>query len=407
MKASKLLGFTLIGVALIIVLSVFYLNSNKSNQTLIFSPTQVLTVTWEKYKTVYLEQGTLRALDRQRGNITTSEGQSYTMLRSIWEGDKDTFDRTWQWTKDNLQHEEGDHLFAWLFGQHKDGQWGVLTEQGGEHTASDADQDITLALIFAYARWQDPAYLGDARVLLKDIWDKDVVTINGTPYMTSGDQEKVSGNPYVLINPSYLNPAWYRVFAKVDTDHPWKSLVVSSYDILERSSSDPLDKTSSVGLPPDWVAVNRTSGKVSVPQENSLTTNFGFDAIRTAWRIGLDAQWSGDERATTFLSKLSFLSDQWSANKKIASTYAHDGTIVVPDETASVYGALLGYFSFADKNAAQDIYENKLIYLYDPGANDWKQLLTYYDDNWAWFGIGLYNKLLPDLTADLPQSAWE
>ena len=32
-----------------------------------------------------------------------------------------------------------------------------------------------------------------------------------------------------------------------------------------------------------------------------------------------------------------------------------------------------------------------------PDFQDWKTPLGYYDDNWAWFGIALYNNFLDDL----------
>jgi hypothetical protein len=35
--------------------------------------------------------------------------------------------------------------------------------------------------------------------------------------------------------------------------------------------------------------------------------------------------------------------------------------------------------------------------LFSPDSNTWKITLGYYDDNWAWFGIALYNNLLPNL----------
>ena len=65
-----------------------------------------------------------------------------------------------------------------------------MTAQGGENDASDADTDLAMSLVFAYARWQDPTYLGDARVIIHDLWAEDVVTINGTPYMSADNVEK-------------------------------------------------------------------------------------------------------------------------------------------------------------------------------------------------------------------------
>jgi len=403
---TKLLGYVLVGAAVVVLGIVIYNNSGKSNVPLVFTPEQILNSTWLNYKAQYLEPNTLRTLDKQRNNITTSEGESYTMLRAVTLGDKQTFDASWTWTKNNLQHKTGDKLFAWLFGQQPSGSYGVLTGQGGNTTASDADTDIALSLVFAYARWQQQSYLGDARDIITDIWNHDVVTIGGVPYMSADNLEKSSNNPNVAINVSYFSPAAYKIFAQVDLAHPWGQLVDSSYATLGRVDAAPLDKAKSAGLPPDWVAMDRTTGALSAPAGNGTnTTGFGFDALRVPWRLALDAAWYKDPHAYATLKSFSFLDEQWKANGKLAGKYGHDGSVVTEEESPSMYGGTIGYFINEDSKAAADIYQNKLVSLYDPGKNSWKDALSYYDDNWAWFGIALYNDLLPNLTAGLPPGA--
>ncbi|HYF12715.1 MAG TPA: glycosyl hydrolase family 8 [Candidatus Paceibacterota bacterium] len=399
----RIIGYTLVGVAIITIGYVMYRNSQKERETLVFSPVQLLTATWQEYKDTYLEDGTLRTLDPSRENITTSEGQSYTMLRAVWMGDKETFDTSWQWTKDNLQHEE-DKLFSWLFGRRSNGTFGVLTEKHGETSASDGDTDIALALLFAYGRWQDENYLNEATSIISDIWEKEVVAVRGRPYLASNNIEKFATDDWILINPSYLHPAAYRIFAEVDTEHPWRTLANTSYDILKRSSQLPLDKEKSAGLPPDWVEINRESGALRAPP-NPLTTNFGFDAMRTPWRVALDAQWFGRQEAKDMLAQWQFLSREWERQGMLNSSYAHDGSVILPSETAAMYGTTIGYFAISDPSNAQRLYEEKLAFLFDPGNNSWRNRLSYYDDNWAWFGIALYNNLTPNLVANLLSSA--
>ncbi len=398
-------GWVLLGVALIIVVVVLYRDSEKSNIPLIFSPAQILNATWSNYKAAYIEPTSGRTLDPSRGDITTSEGESYTMLRAVWLGDKTTFDNSWTFTKDNLQHKSGDKLFAWLYGQEPGGTYGILTDQGGNTTASDADEDIALALTFAYARWQDPRYISAAQQIISDIWANEVMTINGTPYLMADNLEKDSASPVALIDPSYLAPEDYRIFAQVDPAHPWGQLVDSSYQVLEKSISAPLE-AGSAGLPPDWIAINKTTGALSAAPAAGNDTNYGYDAMRVPWRLALDHQWFADPRDKNILSKMQFLSGQWKASQSLASTYAHDGSVTASAEAPAMYGTAIGYFMIEDPSAAADLYENKLAFLWDPDRNAWKQELSYYDDNWAWFGIALYNNLLPNLAATLPQSAF-
>jgi hypothetical protein len=86
-------GIFLIVLAFLILGFVAYKNSSKRQVPIIFSPRSELVALWEEYKKEYLEPGTSR-LDKQKDFITTSEGQSYAMLRAVWVGDKETFDKT-------------------------------------------------------------------------------------------------------------------------------------------------------------------------------------------------------------------------------------------------------------------------------------------------------------------------
>src|SRR5690606_5554171 len=96
--------FSLIACAIVIL--AFNWSDISSMRPPEFSRKNMLQALWFNYKINYLEEDTFRSLDKQQGGITTSEGQSYTMLRAVWMDDKETFDRAWQWTKDNIQRRE-------------------------------------------------------------------------------------------------------------------------------------------------------------------------------------------------------------------------------------------------------------------------------------------------------------
>ena len=402
----RIIGYALIGAAAVLVFSIPYRNSLKSQVPLIFTPSQLLEATWLNYKDAYVEKGTFRTIDKDRHNITTSEGQSYTMLRAVWMADKITFDGAWKWSQDNIKHQT-DSLFSWEWGQLQSGGFGVITADNGENSASDADQAIALSLVFAYARWQDPIYLDSARSIIEEIWNREVIVVNGTPYLAADDVEKTSRSPAFVVNPSYFNPAAYRIFAQVDPSHPWSLLVKSSYAVLSQSMSSSLETTASDGLPPDWIGIDRTSGAITpLTGTSGADTNFGFDAMRVPFMLALDDAWFGDPEDRALLSGMTFLSPKWRGFGSIASIYGHDGGEIMSDESSSVYGGTIGFFIVADPTDAASVYERKLLFLYNPGANEWKTPLSYYDDNWAWFGIGLYNQLLPNLAAGLPSSAF-
>ncbi|MES2437348.1 MAG: glycosyl hydrolase family 8 [Patescibacteria group bacterium] len=397
--SRKTWGIFLLVGAFLILGFVAYKNSPKRQVPIIFSPRTELLTLWEAYKQEYIEKGSFRVLDKQKDSITTSEGQSYAMLRAVWLDDKPTFDGVWKFTKDNLQHKEGDKLFAWLFGKQPDGSYGIMTSQGGQNSATDADTDIALALIFASARWNNQDYLNEAKLILDSVWAHEVVDIKGRPYLVANNLEKNSPTTMV-VNPSYFSPYAYRVFAKVDPTHNWMGLVDTSYEVLEKSMAAPLDQTKSANIPPDWIFLDKTNGAILPPKAENLSTNFGYDALRTPWRIALDWQWFEEPRAKALLTDMKFLSEQWNSNSVLYVPYKHNGEPAEKHQSAAFYGGTIGYFMVADPENAKVIYDNKLQVLYNPDTNSWKVKLGYYDDNWVWFGIALYNNLLPNLAAN-------
>ncbi len=393
------LGILLVIAGLVIAASISFRNSEKANQNLVFSDKTMLSALYNDYKKEYWEKDTGRTLDKERNNITTSEGQSYTMLRAVWTSDQQTFDKTWAWTKEQLQRRDN-NLFAWKWGQRSDGTYGVLTDQGGQNTASDGDSDIALALLMAAGRWQQQEYLDEAKKIIPSIWEAEVIEVNGRPYFASNNLEKQSTTDAVM-NPSYLSPYAYREFAKIDRSHDWNKLVDTSYELINASLDSQLDKSKSAQLPPDWLLLNRDTGAIRAPQGSDLTTNYSFDAMRTPWRLALDYQWNNEERAKQTLEKMSFLGQQWQRTGKLYSTYGHDGSVLKKDEVPAVYGGNLGYFAVIDRDAGQKIYDTKLKTLYDQNKNAWVDGVSYYSDNWAWFGMALFDNQLDNAAKNL------
>ena len=391
----KLLMYILVvGIIFLIVLFLFSENI-LIGKPLIFSEKTLLMLTWNSYKTSYVEASSGRVVDVQRGNITTSEGISYTMLRAVWTDDKETFDKTFSWAEQNLKRNDG--LFSWLYGASTGANLqGIITSQGGQNNASDADTNIALALLFAANRWGDPTYKTKALSLLRSIWDNDVVYVSGIPYLAADNLEKVSTTG-VIINPSYLEPYAYRIFSTLDKTHEWTSLVDSSYSILNKATASPLDKNTSAKLPPDWITLSKLTGEIIPNQTQNISTNFSFDALRVPWNIALDYEWFGDPRAKKYLDSLETLTTFWNKDKKIYTNYSHSGETTSTAEAPAIYGGIMGYFMWSDPVSAKEVYARKLVPLYNQDINNWTVPLSYYDDNWVWFGIALYNHTLPNL----------
>ena len=104
--------------------------------------------------------------------LTDSEKISYVLKRARMMDDKETFDRVWTWTKNNVQRHsiakafdpksktwktiptlKRDHLFAWRYCPGLGEKAGGVLVYSDFDPASDADQDIAAELWAAHRKW--------------------------------------------------------------------------------------------------------------------------------------------------------------------------------------------------------------------------------------------------------------
>lgn len=352
----------------------------------------ILESTWDSYKKSFITSDG-QVIDPGT-NITTSEGQSYALLRSVWVNDKQTFDKVLSWTSNNLLS-KNNSLFAWKYG--KDNKEIEKILDSG--TATDADQDIALALLFASKRWNKNEYRILAQKIISDIWEYETVEIKGERYLVAGDWASDTKNSEYTINPSYLSPYVYRIFAEVDSKHDWMSVVDSSYELLDKCSSSKLNIWNSTYLPPDWCNITKNGAIREAKNVNQDSSNYSYDALRIPWRIGLDYMWNKEERAKEYLEKITLFREEWKAKNKINSSYAHSGKAIGNTESLSQYAGQLAYFTILDRGIARELYDRKL--LSNLRTKDmkhyWGDPDNYYDQNWVWFSTAFFKNSLPNL----------
>ncbi len=348
---------------------------------------------WEAYKKEFITpEG--RVIDPQRNNMSTSEAQAYAMLRAvwIWEGDKEIFDRVQIWTEYNMK-QENSNLYAWLYEPNSSGQGGKIVDSAN---ASDADEDIALALLFAYKRWGDEAYLTKARAILNDIWEQEVVKIKDTYYFTSG-VKSILGQ---VINPSYFSPASYRIFAEVDKEHDWNKLAEDSYLILKRLQKDPSFSNSN-NLPPNWFIVDNNGRFQTANLQLTNADEYGYDAFRVMWRIALDKIWYNSSSAKDYLETVSpFFESEWRKKQVISAIYDLKSGNYAPFGDLSTNAGALSVFYVTDQELAIDFYSDNFWHKYKNGF--WGEKENYYNQNWAWFATALYSNNLPNLWQGIP-----
>ena len=227
----------------------------------------------------YKENEKYAAIEKDHGSNTfVSEGIGYGMLMMVYFSDNTTsyqtqFDKLWAFYKAGV-NEHG--LMNWSFG-------GLNPSNNKANAATDAEMDVAAALIMASYQFGDEKYLTEARTLLKNVKQYEFEE-NGLHKPGDAWNDKK--------NPSYIAPAYYRLFAKVDTENAefWNTTAMNAnYALLEANSAE-----YSTGLFDNW---SDAKGK-------GLDGNYGYDAARTPWRLAQDFYWFGESKAKTMLDKL-------------------------------------------------------------------------------------------------------
>jgi endoglucanase len=220
---------------------------------------------WESFRDRYVSaEG--RVMDDGQGAISHSEGQGAAMLLAVAHGDRATFDRVWDWTRNHLQVRD-DRLLAW--------SWHPQRGLTDRNNASDGDLLAAWALARAAERWRDSRYRRQARELATEIRGRLVRPSAFGPVLLPG----ASGfeNEGLMLNPSYWVFPALRAMQRVDPDEAWAALEASGLALLDAS------RFGRWQLPADWIEVKGTKVAPRAPPR------FGYDAVR----IPLYLRWAG------------------------------------------------------------------------------------------------------------------
>lgn len=323
-----------------------------------------LSALWSYYRHKYIVDGRVVSWDEQ--GITTSEGQGYAMLRAVWSNDRSTFDRVWSWTKQNLQIRH-DKLFAWKW------RGKVLSS----HSATDADQDIALALILGSRRFDQPAYQQEALAILTSIWDLEILHLDSRDYVIAGDW--VTDEVYPVIHVAYLAPYAYEVFAAIDPHHPWHRLIESSYELLHW-----IYDIKQLPVPPEILYLDKERGEILLTHPTKKEPAvFSYDAVPLFWRVALDATWFGRTQGALRSKMLEFFVKEWQRGGKFLDRYALDGTPLSSNEGLPLYAAVHALAHVEGHSLARLLSETKLGPLHAKALA--AMPLPYYLHNWLWF----------------------
>jgi endoglucanase len=218
-----------------------------------------------------------RVVDDANGGITHTEGQGYGLLLAFSAGDRGTFERIFDFTRNQLLIRD-DGLAAW--------KWDPKATPHivDVNNASDGDILIAYALGLAGKAWGEPRYTEAAARLAKAIGTNLLTEANGRVVLKPGvvgftPPDRPDGT--VVVNPSYWVFEAFPVLKELAPEFPWDEVAASGAEIVAAA------RFGSAALPADWVSI---SAKGLEPAEG-FPAVFGYNAIRIPLyliRAGLD-----------------------------------------------------------------------------------------------------------------------
>jgi cellulose synthase (UDP-forming) len=303
-----------------------------------------------------------------QGGDTVSEGQAYAMLLGVALDDKARFDRVWQWTRANLQRDDGLLAYHWSDG-------GIDSDE----PATDADLDAARALVLAGKRFGSDDYTSAGERIGEAVLSHETATIGGLPVLVAGPWATRSSVP--VVNPSYFSPRAYADLASARHDSRWDDLAGTSRAIATALTDGP-------SLPPDWARVDSllTSGggdasasAIGIADPNNpaatpgsaASTMSGLDALRLAIRSA-ESCVPADRRIAAHL---------WPLYRRHpgSATYALDGTPTGGLTHAASYVAAAAAAKAADQ-------KGEMHRLLDQASEANSAHPTYYGAAWVALG---------------------
>jgi len=266
-----------------------------------FDPGKIQTAYALFNKNYYEESGTMARIKWDDPAFTVSEGIGYGMLIMVYmdnatNNTQPKFDKLWNYYK---QWRNGNGVMHWKIRGFSNVQ--------GENGATDAELDVALALLMAHKQWDNNQYLNDAKELIGRIWSSEV---------NQGDYLLKPGDAWDdKKNPSYISPAAFEMFKKVDTQHDWGKVTTNNYAMLKKC------RNSQTGLVPDWCSSNGD------PQGD-----YKYDAARTPWRMGWAYAWFGHAEAKDIAGKMAaWIKTETGGDPfEVSDGYKLDGTVLSP-----------------------------------------------------------------------------
>ncbi len=159
-------------------------------------------------------------------------------------------------------------------------------------SATDGDVDVAAGLVVAHWQWPDDGY--DAKVLaILEPLEEMITECDDLLAVIPGCGNWGTWGGCNETNASYYSPAFFRYFAHLSGNDIWMQLADDTHTIRDRAAH------SNTGLVPDW---QTTTG---ANYSGSRNRDYGFDAVRVAFKHALDFLFHGNEAAEAWCIRIS------------------------------------------------------------------------------------------------------
>jgi endoglucanase len=253
-----------------------------------------------------------RVVRRDQGNDTVSAGQAQGMLLAAALGQRGRFALVWRWAEHHLQLGDGLLASRWVAGRVANGQ-----------PASDADLDAARALLVAAGRFGVGAYRAAGLRIARAVLANETVARGRLRVLVAGPWARGRA----LVDPGYWAPRTLAQLRTATGDVRFSQLESSAITLTAELTASPPH------LPSDWAAVSAGGAihPIAAPQGHvAAPPQYSIDAARVPIRFAESCLSSAHRIAASLWP---FFSGQ--AADRIGASYALDGTVTNPDQTAT------------------------------------------------------------------------
>ena len=256
--------------------------------------------------------GNGRVVRRDQGDDTVSAGQAQAMLLAAALGQRGKFASVWGWAQHHLQLGDGLLASRWAAGRVANGQ-----------PASDADLDAARALLVAAGRFRLGAYRAAGLRMARAVLGNETVKRGRLLVLVAGPWARGRG----IVDPGYWAPRTLAQLGAATGDPRFGQLESSAIRLTAELTA------AAPHLPSDWAAVSGGGAihPIVAPRGHTpAPAQYSIDAARVPIRFAESCTASARRVAASLWP---FFSGQ--AVNRIGASYALDGTLTNPDQTAA------------------------------------------------------------------------